>query len=112
MRKIAIPLVNGKLADSFKHSDTVLIVEVDDHGNIHSQLYSKPPSFDPGIIPDWLLARGVMYIILNLSETTALRVFEEKDIVVLEGYPDKSAEELVQMYAKGFRPIRHKKSRR
>ncbi len=112
MRKIAVPLVDGKLARQFIHADTLLVAEVDDHGTIHSRQYTNPPKNDPGILPDWLLSRGIMYIILNLTEEESLHVFERKSIVVLEGYTDRTPEDLIRMYAAGYRHVHHEHDKR
>lgn len=53
MKKIAIPLENGRLCAHFGHCQQFSIVDVDNNA-IVSETRVTPPPHEPGLLPAWL----------------------------------------------------------
>jgi len=102
MRRYAIPLVEGVLAQHFGHSQKFAIVEADaESGSICSTENRTPPPHEPGALPKWLSELGVHYIICGGMGRRAQDLFQQSGIGVIIGAPAQSAEDLVQAHLQG-----------
>ena len=97
MKKIAIPIAEGRLTNHFGHAAEFAIVHVKDK-NIAKKELLEPPPHEPGVLPRWLHELGVDVIIAGGMGQRALGLFGENGIQVVTGAPSLSPEELVQQY--------------
>lgn len=94
MKKIAIPLENGRLCVHFGHCQQFAILEVEE-GKITNETYITPPPHEPGLLPGWLAQQGVTDVIAGGMGQRALGLFSMQNIAVNVGAEHKSPKELV-----------------
>ena len=97
VRKIAIPIAEGRLTNHFGHAAEFAIVHVKDKDIAKKELL-EPPPHEPGVLPRWLHELGVDVIIAGGMGQRALSLFGENGIQVVTGAPSLPPEELVQQY--------------
>ena len=95
MKKIAIPLVDGKLCAHFGHCQQFSIIDIENDKIIKEEL-STPPSHEPGLLPAWLAEKGVTEIIAGGMGQRAINLFTQNNINVNIGALQKNPKELVQ----------------
>lgn len=101
-KKIAIPLVDGKLSAHFGHCQQFSIVEVDQENKaIEKTELLTPPAHEPGVLPQWLGQMGANIIIAGGMGQRAQMLLTQNNIEVIVGAPDAEPEELVKLYLKG-----------
>jgi len=101
-KKIAIPLVDGKLSVHFGHCQQFAIVEVNQESEtIEKTELLTPPAHEPGILPQWLGQMRANIIIAGGMGQRAQQLFAQNNIEVIVGAPDAEPEELVKRYLKG-----------
>ncbi len=93
-QKFAIPLENGLLCSHFGHCQQFAIVTVEDNTIVSEELVTPPPH-EPGILPEWLSARGVTNIIAGGIGNKAVNLFKAKNIDIIVGAELKKSTELV-----------------
>jgi len=97
--RIAIPLVEGKLADHFGHCQQFALIDVDaETGTITGTEKAEPPSHAPGVLPTWLAERGAQVIIAGGMGSRAQGLFAEQGIRTVVGAPSQAPEDLVAAY--------------
>ena len=100
VRRIAVPVIDGKLSEHFGQSQLFYLYEV--HGD---DLYGKkevvPPTHAPEVYPRWLAELGVTDVITGGIGRKAIDVFLNERINVFDGAPIKDADELVDDFLKG-----------
>lgn len=94
MKKIAIPLENGRLCSHFGHCQQFAIIENEGEDILNEELVTPPPH-EPGLLPAWLAERGVTDIIAGGIGQRAIKLFEEQNITVNVGAQSKTSKELV-----------------
>lgn len=94
MKKIAIPLENGRLCSHFGHCQQFAIIENEGENILNEELVTPPPH-EPGLLPAWLAERGVTDIIAGGIGQRAIKLFEEQNITVNVGAQSKTSKELV-----------------
>jgi len=94
MKKVAIPLENGRLCSHFGHCKQFAIVDVENN-NITAEVLITPPPHEPGLLPGWLAERGVTDVIAGGMGQRALDLFAAQNIKVDVGAEHKSPKELV-----------------
>lgn len=94
MKKIAIPLENGRLCSHFGHCQQFAIVDVNNNTIVEENLVTPPPH-EPGLLPKWLAERGVTDVIAGGMGQRAVNLFTEQNIKVNVGAQAKSPKELV-----------------
>ncbi len=97
MRKIAIPVAEGKLTAHFGHAAQFALVHLKD-GQVKDKEILTPPPHEPGVLPKWLGELGVDVIIAGGMGQKALSLFEQNGIQVCTGAPSLSPEELVDQF--------------
>ncbi len=99
--KIAIPVVQGRLAMHFGHCEKFAFIDIDESGTIISKEELTPPAHEPGILPAWIHEQGATHIIASGMGSRAQDLFAQNDISVVTGAPVISAEEIAEAYVKG-----------
>jgi predicted Fe-Mo cluster-binding NifX family protein len=100
MKKIAIPLENGRLCAHFGHCQQFAIMDVDNDA-IVSETRVTPPPHEPGLLPAWLAEKGVSHIIAGGMGQRALALFKNQNIQVCVGAGSEDPVELVNDWIKG-----------
>ena len=102
MIRIAIPTVNGALAEHFDHCAEFAIIDVDENRKelVRTEMV-PPPVHQPGMLPGWLGQQGVTVVIAGGLGSRAIQIFEQMGIRVLPGAPVMAAEALVTQYLAG-----------
>ncbi len=98
-RRIAVPLVQGKLSLHFGHCEEFAIFDVDDNlKKVISRKNAAPPAHEPGVLPRWLHENNVNVIIAGGMGQRAQQLFTQDGIKVVIGASGQSPEELVSAY--------------
>jgi ATP-binding protein involved in chromosome partitioning len=97
IRKIAIPIAEGRLLPSFGKATEFAIFHVQNQ-QIIKKVIMHPPSHGPNVFPDWLHDLGVSVIIAGDMGRKALENFKAKGTTVITGSPSTSPDELVRQH--------------
>lgn len=99
MKRVAIPLENGRLCSHFGHCQQFSIIDVENNAIVKEDLVTPPPH-EPGLLPAWLAEKGVTHVIAGGMGQRALNLFAEQKINVAVGALPKSSKELVNDWLK------------
>lgn len=100
--KIAVPVVEGKLAMHFGHCEAFAVFEVDpEKKEISGVTNEVPPPHEPGVLPRWLADLEVNKIIAGGMGSRAQGLFSQFDIEVIVGASAEAAETVVKAYLDG-----------
>ena len=103
LRRIAVPVAEGKVATHFGHCEEFVFFDVNpDTREIMNTSKEVAPPHQPGLLPTWLEERDVEAILASGIGRRAINLFEEKNIEVLTGAPAIPASEAVQKYLEGL----------
>lgn len=95
-KKIAIPVDNTGVLDShFGHCKFFAIVEVENNTIIAEEALIPPPH-EPGVLPKWLVQKGVTDVLAGGMGNKAIQIFNYNNVNVFVGAPKTTARELVQ----------------
>ena len=97
IRKIAIPISEGRLLPSFGKATEFAIFHIQNQ-QIIKKVILHPPSHRPNVFPDWLHDLGVSVIIAGDMGRKALENFKAKGTTVITGSPSTSPDELVRQH--------------
>lgn len=97
MKKIAIPISDGKLDAHFGHCQQFAMVDIDNK-EIKEITFLDPPPHQPGLLPPWLAERGATDIIAGGMGQRAIDLFNERGVNVFVGAPKKGVTEIVDAY--------------
>ncbi len=100
VKKIALPMGDGKLSTHFGHCEYFAIVDVKDK-KIVKITNETAPEHKPGVYPRWVASLGVTDVIAGGIGQKAIDLFNEQGVNVYVGAPAKSAEELVNEFLAG-----------
>lgn len=98
--RIAVPVNGNILNPHFGHSESFLIVDVED-GQIKNSEFKVPPPHEPGVLPNWMETLKVDLILAGGMGRRALSLFEQKGISVVVGAPQIDAIEAVERFLSG-----------
>ncbi len=94
--RIAIPVIDGKLAMHFGHCEKFALVDVlPEEQKIVGRDDIVPPAHRPGLLPPWLAEQGATTIIAGGIGSRAQRLFAAHNIEVVVGAPAETPETLV-----------------
>lgn len=99
-QRIAIPIVNGLLSAHFGHCEYFALFDAEEK-EITGETKVVPPPHEPGILPPWLAEQGANVIIAGGMGQRAIQLFEQNNIRVCLGGPQKTAREIAQEYLDG-----------
>lgn len=100
--KIAIPVVQGRLAAHFGHCEEFALFEVDQETlSIVGSERLAAPSHQPGLLPQWLREHGTDLIIAGGMGRRAQSLFAQGGIEVAVGAALDEPEQLIKEYLEG-----------
>ncbi|MEA3316448.1 MAG: NifB/NifX family molybdenum-iron cluster-binding protein [Bacteroidota bacterium] len=100
MKKIAIPVLDGKLGVHFGHVTEFHFFEAEGT-EIKEKTVVTPPQHSPGIIPKWVSEQGATEIIAGGMGQMAIDVFNKNGVNVYIGAPIDTPENLVKDFVNG-----------
>ena len=99
MKRIAIPVVDGKLSAHFGHCEHFAVFEVDEEKRvIVGKQEVEPPAHEPGVLPRWLGGMQVNLIITGGMGRRAQELFKDQGIEVIVGAPVDTPDDIVMEY--------------
>jgi len=97
-KKIAVPAdENGVLDSHFGHCRFFNIFEITDN-QITSQKNVVPPPHEPGVLPKWLVEKGVTDVIASGIGDRAVKILDHFEIKVHKGAPQQESAILVNSF--------------
>jgi len=100
MKKVALPVTDGKLSPHFGHCENFIIYNVEDQNILNKEMIPSPPH-QPGLLPHWLANYHVTDLIVGGIGHKAIEIFNQHKINVFVGATVKDAKELVTDYLNG-----------
>ncbi len=100
MKKIAIPITDNILSAHFGHCDKFYVYEIENE-KIVKETIMTPPSHEPGLLPKWLGGQSVTDIIAGGIGQRAIDLFNQNNINVYVGAPQKAPVEIVESHLNG-----------
>jgi len=97
IKKIAIPISEGRLFPSFGKATEFAIFHIQNQQIIKKEILHPPPHA-PDVFPNWLHDLGVSVIIAGNMGYRAMENFEAKGTTVITGSSSVSPDELVQQH--------------
>ena len=95
--KVAVPTANGTLCSHFGHCEAFTIFEIQEN-EIVAETTHPTPVHQPGAYPRWLVSQGVTHVLAGGMGHKAISLFQQQNIDVKTGVPEKSARELVSAF--------------
>jgi len=100
--RLAIPIVDGKVAAHFGHCSHFALFDVDEASKaVVKKEVIQSPGHQPGFLPAWLAEEGVSVVIASGMGSRAQVIFSENRIEVVIGVLDDDPEKVVLDYIKG-----------
>ena len=100
MKRIAIPITEGKLSEYFGQCKHYKIFEID-RMEVISKLIKAPAEMDIGLMPSWISHQGVTDVVTYKIDGGIMHLFAKYKINLYVGIKCKSPEEIVQNYLNG-----------
>ena len=99
MKRVAIPVIKGKLSETFEKCHYCEIFEIDGD-NVKSNEIEMPPS-DPAKLPEWAEKQGITDFIVYKIDKKIISLFTGKKINLFVGIRIDSPEKLIEAYVSG-----------
>ncbi|NPA35477.1 MAG: hypothetical protein GXO47_01365 [Chlorobi bacterium] len=99
MKRVAIPVIKGKLSEYFENCHYCEIFEIDGD-NVKSNEVEVPPS-DISDLPEWAVNQGITDFIVYKIDKNIIKVFTEKKINLFIGIKIDSPDKLIESYVNG-----------
>lgn len=100
MKKIAIPVSQGKLARHFGHCSEFHFFEVNQSEILNHDTLTPPPH-QPGLLPKWISQQGGTDVIAGGMGQRAIDIFNQSGINVFVGAPSKDSKTVVEEFLRG-----------
>ena len=100
MKRIAIPIVKGKLSEYFGQCSHYKIFDVDSK-NIHSDRIEVLLYKDITTLPEWALKQGITDIIAHKVDKKIISLFINKKINLFVGISINTPDMLIEDYING-----------
>ena len=100
MKKIALPMSQGKVARHFGHCQEFHLFEVN-NSQIENEEAKAPPPHQPGIIPKWIHQQGATDVIAGGMGQRAIDIFNQLGINVYVGAPSKDSRSIIEEFLNG-----------
>jgi predicted Fe-Mo cluster-binding NifX family protein len=100
MKKIAVPVSQGKLALHFGHCQEFHFFTIEDEQVGNSEALNPPPHA-PGVIPEWVSQQGATDIIAGGMGQRAIDIFNQRGVNVFVGAPSKDPQKIVEEFISG-----------
>ncbi|MCK9290525.1 MAG: NifB/NifX family molybdenum-iron cluster-binding protein [Bacteroidales bacterium] len=95
MKKIAVPVVSGKLSAHFGHCKHFAIAKVENKKIIHIEEF-EAPEHQPGSYPGWVAEQGVTDVIAGGIGPKAVELFNQFGINVFIGAPSLPVQQIIE----------------
>ncbi len=100
--RIAIPLSGGQLSQHFGHSEQFLLVDADiQQRRVLHKTVETAPDHAPGLLPQWLVERGVGIVIASGVGARARELLSASSVQVFTGALAADPEVLVSELLNG-----------
>ncbi len=99
MKRVAIPVIKGKLSEYFEKCHYCEIFEIDGD-NVKSNEIEVPPS-DITQLPEWAVKQGITDFIVYKIDKNIIKLFTKEKINIFIGIRIDSPEKLVEAYVNG-----------
>jgi len=100
MRKIALPVTEGKLSPHFGHCQNFIFYNIKNETIVNETIVTAPPH-QPGLLPNWLVGHHVTDLIVGGIGHKAIEIFNQHKINVFVGVQVKAPKVLIQEYLNG-----------
>ena len=100
MKKIAIPVANGKLSAHFGHAPSFYVYQTEGTEIIKEEM-ATPPPHEFGVIPNWLAEINVTDLITGGIGAKAVDILKSKNINVHTGAPIETAQKIINDFLQG-----------
>jgi len=95
MKKIAIPVANGKLSAHFGHAPYFYLYHIDGKKILKEEMQTPPPH-EFGVIPNWLNEIEVTDLITGGIGPKAVDILNNKNINVFTGAPVEHPQKIIK----------------
>ncbi len=100
VKRIAIPVAQGKLCAHFGHCEVFHFVDLDEESKeIVESKQLTPPPHEPGVLPRWVAEQGANMVLAGGMGGRAIQLFNQAGVNVVTGCPSDEPEELVRRFA-------------
>lgn len=100
MKRVAIPVVKGKLSEYFGQCNHYEIFEIDED-NVRSEEIEVPPREDITKLPEWAFSESITDIIAYKIDKRIITLFSGYKINVFVGIPISTPRKLIEEYING-----------
>lgn len=100
MKRVALPVTNGKLSEHFGHCQNFVFYNIENNSIVKEDTIQAPPH-QPGLLPNWLVQHEVTDLIVGGIGHKAIEIFNRNKINVFVGVKVKEPKELVYEYLDG-----------
>ena len=100
MKRVAIPIENGKLSQHFGHCNFYTVFKIE-NGVIISQETKLPPNLGISAMPQWAFDEKISDIITHKIDGAIMNLFHQLHINLFVGVEVKSEQELISDYLFG-----------
>lgn len=100
MKRIAVPLVNGKLSEFFGNCNHYEIFEVEGEHIINRKVIA-PPNKKITMLPLWASSQGITDVITYKVDVRIMELFANHKINLYVGIGSNLPEEIIQDYING-----------
>ena len=100
--KYAIPVSRGVVSAHFGHCEQFALIDVDEKEKkiLKNELVNSP-GHEPGLLPQWLVGKGVSLVIAGGMGSRAQGLFQQNRIGVITGIMESDPEKAVLSYLNG-----------
>jgi len=100
--RIAVPVVDGQLAQHFGHCEQFMLFEVDaEERTVRGPETVASPPHQPGLLPQWLKELGADVIIAGGMGTRAQELFARSGIEAIVGVDMSDPRAIAEQYLAG-----------
>ena len=99
MKRVAVPVANGKLCEYFERCDYCEIFEIDGE-NVKSNETETPPS-DIERLPEWAIQQSITDIIVCRIDRNIIKLFTKEKINIFIGIRIDTSTKLIESYLNG-----------
>ena len=100
MRRVAIPIIEGRLSEYFGQCNHYEIFEIS-NDQVKSDEIEVPSVPDIKYLPEWAVGRGVTDIITYKIDKRIIRMFAKYKINLYVGIEQNTSQELIRDYMSG-----------
>jgi len=100
--RIAIPVVDGRLARHFGHCEEFMIFDVEPGvRSVGDATSLQAPPHQPGVLPEWLKSQGVDAVIAGGMGRRAQALFAQSGVEIIVGAASDDPGTIVEDYLSG-----------